>query len=114
MIITVQRHARIMPAAVSGYGYVPKQQFSCYVSAEDALTMGSLFPELSLTIDEYRKKYANSAEVRVMESNQLKSFKAIILRRMICFCISIRTLRTKEHFSFIRSLPKNRKTENRV
>ncbi len=38
-----------------GYGYVPKQQFGCYVSAEDALAMGSLFPELSLTIDEYGK-----------------------------------------------------------
>lgn len=38
-----------------GYGYVPPQQLNTIYSAEDALSRGSLFPELVLTIDEYGK-----------------------------------------------------------
>ncbi len=38
-----------------GYGYVPMQTLSTVYSAKDALSQGSVFPELVLTIDEYGK-----------------------------------------------------------
>lgn len=36
-----------------GYGYVPIQQFDCVYDMDTALTSGTLFPELDLTIEEY-------------------------------------------------------------
>ena len=38
-----------------GYGYVPVQQLTSVLDAEDALKNGSVFPELVLTIEEYGK-----------------------------------------------------------
>lgn len=38
-----------------GYAYVPYQQSAEVFSPEEALSSGTLFPELSLTISEYGK-----------------------------------------------------------
>lgn len=38
-----------------GYGYVPIQTMSEVYTPADALKMGTIFPELVLTIDEYGK-----------------------------------------------------------
>lgn len=36
-----------------GYGYVPIQELNCTYDDSTALSRGSLFPELDLSIDEY-------------------------------------------------------------
>lgn len=38
-----------------GYGYVPVQQLKSVYNPGEALSNGSVFPELVLTIDEYGK-----------------------------------------------------------
>lgn len=43
------------PCGCVGYGYVPDQELLCTYDVLTALEKGSLFPELSLSIEEYGK-----------------------------------------------------------
>lgn len=44
-----------MPCGCVGYAYVPIQTLSELYDVSTALTQGTIFPELNLTIDEYGK-----------------------------------------------------------
>ncbi|MBR0365486.1 MAG: spore coat associated protein CotJA [Clostridia bacterium] len=48
-----------------GYAYVPIQELGCVYNVDAAISAGTVFPELSLTIDEYGKickKWGDTAD----------------------------------------------------